>query len=109
MPTSSKETESDELLYSVTRYGPRTNCQRKGLIIHKLIERPRFDRQKKRNVLPVLEQGQSREYRPRLVTIGSVAAIPNVKACETVAERGPEWPCPSEIHQCARARRTRMR
>ena len=31
IPTSSKKKESDELLYSVTRYGPRTSCQRKGL------------------------------------------------------------------------------
>ena len=34
IPTSSKENENDELLYihgSVTRYGPRTTCQRKGL------------------------------------------------------------------------------
>ena len=31
IPTSSKEKESDELLYSATRYGPRTSCQRNGL------------------------------------------------------------------------------
>ena len=33
IPTSSKENDSDELLYtdSVTRYGPRTTCQRQGL------------------------------------------------------------------------------
>ena len=33
MPTSSKEREIDEFIVrgSVTRYGPRTSCQRKGL------------------------------------------------------------------------------
>ena len=33
IPTSSKGEESDELLYtgSVTRYGPRISCQRKGV------------------------------------------------------------------------------
>ena len=32
IPTSSKVKESDELLYTVTRYGPRTSCQREKLI-----------------------------------------------------------------------------
>ena len=30
-PTSSKGKESDESLYTVARYGPRTSCQRKEL------------------------------------------------------------------------------
>ena len=32
IPASSNKEENDDLLYTVTRYGPRTSCQRKGLI-----------------------------------------------------------------------------
>ena len=32
IPTSSRGKESDELLYTAARYGPRINCQRKELM-----------------------------------------------------------------------------